>query len=36
MTSLLHPGSTLVITDVHDADEHRTGPGFTILTQENT
>jgi hypothetical protein len=36
MTSLLHPGSTLVITDVHDADEHRTGPGFAILTHEKT
>jgi hypothetical protein len=34
MTSLLHPGSTLVITDVH-ADEHRTAPGFTILTHES-
>ena len=36
MTSLLHPGSTMVITDVHSADEHRTGPGFTILTHDNT
>jgi hypothetical protein len=32
MTSLLHPGSTLVITDAHDAAEHRTATGFTILT----
>jgi L,D-transpeptidase catalytic domain len=35
MTSLLHPGSTLVITDVHAAEEHRTGPGFAILTHED-
>jgi hypothetical protein len=32
MTSLLHPGSALVITDAHAADEHRSGPGFSILT----
>jgi hypothetical protein len=36
MVSLLHPGSTLVITDTHDANEHQTGPGFTILTHEDT
>ena len=36
MVSLLHPGSTLVITDMHNANEHRTGPGFTIVTHEDT
>jgi len=36
MTSLLHPGSTLVITDAHDAAEHRTAAGFTILTHADT
>jgi hypothetical protein len=35
MVSLLHPGSTLVITDMHNADEHQTGPGFTIVTHED-
>jgi len=35
MTSLLHPGSTLVITDAHAADEHRTAPGFTIVTHDD-
>jgi len=36
MVSLLHPGSTLVITDAHNADEHQTEPGFTIVTHEDT
>ena len=35
MVSLLHPGSTLVITDRHNANEHQTGPGFTIVTHED-
>jgi hypothetical protein len=35
MVSLLHPGSTLVITDMHNADENQTGPGFTIVTHED-
>jgi L,D-transpeptidase catalytic domain len=35
MVSLLHPGSTLVITDMHNADEHQTEPGFTIVTHED-
>jgi hypothetical protein len=34
MTALLHPGSTLVITDAHNADEHRSGQGFAILTHD--
>ena len=36
MTSLLHPGSTLVVTDAPAGDETRTSPGFAILTQEDT
>ena len=36
MTSLLHPGSTLVVTDAPAGDETRTSPGFAILTHEDT
>jgi L,D-transpeptidase catalytic domain len=36
MTALLHPGSTLVVTDAHNADEHRSGHGFAILTHEDS
>jgi hypothetical protein len=36
MTALLHPGSTLVITDRPAGGENQTGPGFTILTHDHT
>jgi L,D-transpeptidase catalytic domain len=32
--SLMHPGSTLVVTDQPSKDEHRTEPGFTIITHD--
>jgi hypothetical protein len=35
MTSLLHPGSTLVVTDRPAGNESRTGPDFTILTHDS-
>jgi hypothetical protein len=36
VTSLLHPGSTLVVTDTPAGEETRTSPGFTIITHEHT
>jgi len=32
MTAMLHPGSTMVVTDQPSTQETRTEPGFTILT----
>jgi hypothetical protein len=36
MTSLLHPVSTLVVTDAPAGDETRTASGFAILTHADT
>ena len=36
LTELLHPGTTLLITDRPDDPAHRTDPGFTILAQDDT
>ena len=32
--ALMHPGSTLVVTDHPSNDEHRTEPDFTIITHD--
>jgi hypothetical protein len=32
--ALMHPGSTLVVTDHPSTEEHRTEPGFTIITHD--
>ena len=34
VSSLMHPGSTLVITDQPSHQDTRTGPGFTIITHD--
>jgi len=34
VTALMHPGSTLVITDKPAHPETRTEPGFTIITHD--
>ena len=36
LTGLLHPGATMIITDRPDDPAHRTGPGFTIMAQDDT
>jgi hypothetical protein len=36
LSGLLHPGSTMVITDRPDDPAHRTEPGFTIMAQDDT
>ena len=36
LSGLLHPGATMVITDEPSDDAARTGPGFTILAQDDT
>ena len=32
--ALMHPGSTLVVTDHPSNEQHRTEPGFTIITHD--
>jgi hypothetical protein len=32
--ALMHPGSTMVVTDQPSAEQHRTDPGFTIITHD--
>ena len=36
LSGLLHAGATMVITDERSDDAARTGPGFTIMTQDDT
>jgi hypothetical protein len=33
--ALMHPGSTMVVTDHPSSEEHRTDPGFTIITHDS-
>ena len=33
--ALMHPGSTMVVTDHPSNEEHRTDPGFTIITHDS-